>query len=80
MFKFLFLVILGVSLAGCGDSSQPFSTPGMGVSISQKGEGTAKSPKNIVMKMVTPDGDVSINMKATDESFSLFINTRGMDK
>ena len=61
-----------LSILGCGADPCPAQEQ-VNLSATQSGEGTDKSPKNVKMKISTPDGDMSMNMKISENNFSMSI-------
>ena len=76
--KFLRILFLGativsmLSLLGCNTEPCPAQEQ-VNLSATQSGEGTDKSPKNVKMKISTPDGDMSMNMHISENNFSMSI-------
>ncbi len=71
----VFIIGLMLFIAGCASAQEKKAEQVMNLNITQSGEGTEESPKNIKMKISTPDGDAGFIMRMTDQSFSLVIVT-----
>jgi hypothetical protein len=68
--RYVLILILLCLIGGCKENhTDPI--PALGMSITANGEGTDKSPAKISMHVNTPDGQMKMEMKVTDTSFSM---------
>ena len=61
-----------LSILGCGADPCPAQEQ-MNLQATQTGKGTDKSPKNVKLRISTPDGDMSMDMHISENNFSMSI-------